>query len=161
MREVPADSGIALRRAGPGDAARLLEWRNDADVIRFSMTGRPVDAADHAAWFASALARPGVRLWIAEEGGTPVGQVRIDVKDGTGTVSIAVAPSHRGRGIGTSMLGAMVAEVEAGSGVRTLRAVVHRDNIASRRAFERQGFTDTGRRRKGFLVFELDVGAKR
>jgi len=150
-----------LRPAAPDDAARLLEWRNDPDVVRFSLTGRPVLAIDHDAWLVARLARPNVRLWIAEEAGEPVGQVRVDLEQEIGTVSIAVAPAHRGRGVGTSMLRALLVALEGDAGVRTLLAVVHLENAASLRAFERAGFRDTGRRRRDFLVLERSLEAER
>lgn len=149
-----------LRPATSDDAARLLEWRNDADVVRFSLTGRPVPPIDHDAWLAARLARPDARLWIAEEAGEPVGQVRVDLEREAGTVSIAVAPSHRGRGVGTGMLGALLLAMKDDAEVRTLLATVHTENAASLRAFERAGFHDTGRRRRGFLVMERSLEAQ-
>jgi len=158
---LPAGNEVVLRPATSADRALLLEWRNDQDVVRFSLSGRPVAAAQHANWLASILAAPPLRLWIAEEAGEPVGQVRVDLEDATGTVSISVAPAHRGRGIGSRMLAALVVEMEPDAAVRTLRALVHRDNTASLRAFERAGFSDTGRHVRGFVVLERSVEAKR
>jgi RimJ/RimL family protein N-acetyltransferase len=152
---------VALRPATPADAARLLEWRNDPDVVRFSVSRRRVAASEHAAWLASRLADPHQRLWIAEEAGEPVGQVRVDLDDGAGTVSIAVAPAHRGRGIGSNMLRALLAEIEPDADVRDLLALVHPENAASLRAFESVGFRDTGGRRGGFGVLARSVEAKR
>jgi RimJ/RimL family protein N-acetyltransferase len=155
---VPAGTEIVLRPATPGDAAQLLEWRNEPDVVRFSISGRPVEPSEHSQWLAARLDDPERRLWIAEEAGDPVGQVRVDLASGTGTVSIAVAPAHRGRGVGSSVLRALLVEIEADLGVRDLRAVVHPENAASLRAFERAGFQDAGRTQRGFLVLERSVG---
>lgn len=145
---------VTLRGAVDDDARRLLVWRNDVDAVRFSVSGRPVTAEDHKRWFASRRDDPQGRLWIAEEGGTPVGQVRVDVTDGVGVVSVAVAPEHRRRGIGSAILRAMVAEITADDGVRTLRAVVHPDNAQSIRAFERAGFRLTAESSRRFSVLE-------
>jgi RimJ/RimL family protein N-acetyltransferase len=158
---MPGGSDVALRAATHADAALLLEWRNDADVVRFSLTGRTVGASQHASWLAARLARPTQRLWIAEEGREPVGQVRVDLEDATGTVSIAVAATHRGRGVGTKILRALVIEMEADPEVGTLLAMVHPDNSASLRAFERLGFRARDGRPHGFVVFERSVEAKR
>jgi RimJ/RimL family protein N-acetyltransferase len=131
---------VALRAANAADSARLLEWRNDPDAVTFSVSRRRVDPAEHARWLASRLAEPEPRLWIAEEDGVPVGQVRVDVRDGVGTVSVAVAPDNRGRGLGSAMLGAMVAQVAGDGAISVLQALVRPDNAASLRAFEKVGF---------------------
>jgi UDP-2,4-diacetamido-2,4,6-trideoxy-beta-L-altropyranose hydrolase len=158
---VPAGSDLVLRRATSGDQARLLEWRNEPEVVRFSISGRPVEAPEHANWLAARLARSEPRLWVAEEAGEPVGQVRVDPESDAGTVSISVSPGHRGRGVGSRMLRALVVELEPDAEVRNLLALVHPENIASLRAFERVGFHDSGRRRRGFALLERSVEAKR
>jgi RimJ/RimL family protein N-acetyltransferase len=99
-------------------------------------------------------------LWIAEQGGEAVGQVRVDRDGGIGTVSIAVAPDHRGRGFAAAMLRAMLVEVVRNGIVGELEARVHPDNTPSARAFESVGFTPTGERQAGFLILRLQMGAR-
>jgi UDP-2,4-diacetamido-2,4,6-trideoxy-beta-L-altropyranose hydrolase len=118
----------------------IREWRNEPDAVRFSVTGRPVMPDEHAAWFARQLEAPAPLFWIAEHVGDPVGQVRVDVTGTVGTVSIAVASRHRGRGIGTSILRAMLSEIDQRPALSTVIAFAHPDNIASMRAFESAGF---------------------
>lgn len=158
---LPGGSDIVLRPATHADAALLLEWRNDPEAVRFSLTGRTVGASPHASWLAARLAGNTPRLWIAEEGRDPVGQVRVDLDGATGTVSIAVAPAHRGKGVGTGILHALLVEMEADPEVGTLQATVHADNAASLRAFERAGFQARNGRGHRFVVFERSVEAKR
>jgi RimJ/RimL family protein N-acetyltransferase len=152
---------VTLRPATALDAALLLEWRNDPDAVRFSVTGRGVTPAEHVDWLAARLGDPDTRLWIAEEDGEAVGQVRVELGNGTGTVSIGIAPAHRGRGIGSAALQAMLLEIERDPQVRRLRAVAHAENTASRRAFERAGFRRRGRGERDFIVLERSVGAGR
>ncbi len=118
----------------------IREWRNDPDAVRFSATGRPVTPTEHAEWFARQLQAPAPLFWIAEQLGDPVGQVRVDVTGTVGTVSIAVARGQRGRGIGSSILRAMLSEIDQQRAVSTLIAFAHPDNVASVRAFESAGF---------------------
>jgi UDP-2,4-diacetamido-2,4,6-trideoxy-beta-L-altropyranose hydrolase len=152
---------VTLRPARTDDADRVMEWRNDGDAVRFSVTGRPVSAAEHQRWFTAMLADRDVRLWIAEEAGEAVGQVRLDVTEATGTVSIAVAREHRGRGLAVTMLGALIEVVAAAGDLRHLKALTHPDNTSSVRAFERAGFRRREAREGGFLVLlcELPAGA--
>jgi RimJ/RimL family protein N-acetyltransferase len=152
---------LTLRAATLDDEALLLGWRNDPEAIRFSVSGQGVNPDEHATWLARRLADPATHLWIAEERGAPVGQVRVDVEGGTGTVSIAVAPGERGRGLGTAALRAMVALVESDPAVLTLRALVHTDNPASARAFELAGFLRLERREGEFIVLEREMRTHR
>jgi RimJ/RimL family protein N-acetyltransferase len=152
---------LTLRPATAEDAATLLVWRNDPEAVRFSVTGRGVTPDEHAAWLARRLGDPTTRLWIAEEDASPVGQVRVDTEDGVGTVSIAIAPGQRGRGLGTAALRAMVGEVERGPVPMRLRALVHTGNPGSMRAFELAGFHRLERREGEFIVLELETGTHR
>jgi RimJ/RimL family protein N-acetyltransferase len=151
---------VTLRQATVRDTPQLLAWRNDPEAVRFSVTGRGVTPAEHSDWLAARLADPDTRLWIAEEDGAAVGQVRLDLGEGTGTVSIGVAPAHRGRGIGSAVLQAMLVEIERDPRARRLRAVAHAQNMASLRAFERAGFRRRGRRERDFIILERSVGQK-
>jgi RimJ/RimL family protein N-acetyltransferase len=151
---------VTLRAATDLDAPLLLEWRNDPEAVRFSVKGGAVTPAEHADWLMARLADPDTRLWIAEEGGEAVGQVRVDLRGGAGTVSIGIAPAHRGRGIGSAVLQAMLVEIERDLRVRRLRAVAHAGNTASLRAFERAGFSRCGRGQEDFIVLERSVGAE-
>ena len=151
---------VALRAVRDDDSLMLLEWRNDPVAVRFSASGRGVTAAEHERWFARVRGdQSASMLWIVEEGGTPVGQVRVDVDEGVGIVSIAIAVEHRGRGLGPLALGAMVTEVSAGGKVEVLRALAHPDNSRSMRAFEAAGFRRTTFAANGFAVLERRVQA--
>jgi UDP-2,4-diacetamido-2,4,6-trideoxy-beta-L-altropyranose hydrolase len=151
---------VTLRAATHIDAPLLLAWRNDPDAIRFSVTGRGVTPAEHGDWLAVRLADPHTRLWVAEEDNEAVGQVRVELSDDTGTVSIGIAPAHRGRGIGSAVLDALLVEMERDPRVNRLRAVAHPRNTASVRAFERVGFSRCGRGQGDFIVLERSVGAE-
>jgi UDP-2,4-diacetamido-2,4,6-trideoxy-beta-L-altropyranose hydrolase len=130
----------------------VMAWRNDPTAVRFSTTGRAVSEEEHERWFATIRrADSRTKLWIGEEDGAPVGQVRIDADDDGGTVSIAVGAEHRGRGIGTAMLRALLAEVSRASGTEHLIALVRPDNAASLRAFQAVGFHPAPGVTSGFL----------
>jgi RimJ/RimL family protein N-acetyltransferase len=149
---------VVLRRANAGDAARLMEWRNDPDAIRFSASHRPVSGVEHRAWLTHRLSDPKPRLWIAEVGGAPAGQVRADVTDGTATVSIVVAPSRRGRGVGKAMLDALIDVAAGDAEIRDFKALTDPENIASLRAFENSGFRPRPALENGFLVLTRSAG---
>lgn len=63
---------------------------------------------------------------------------------GVAEVMVYVAASARGRGVGSRLLAALVAESEA-AGIWTLQAGIFPENVASIRAHERVGFRLIGR----------------
>jgi spore coat polysaccharide biosynthesis protein SpsF len=138
-RPVEVD-GVALRPVMPGDETLLLDLRNDEDAIGWSRSGRPVEASEHAAWFARLLSDPAARAWVLEGDGARVGAVRVDVDDAVGTVSISVAPDARGRGVGTAGVRGLMQALRADHQVHTLAADIHRDHETSLRLFGRLGF---------------------
>ena len=62
-------------------------------------------------------------------------------------LSIAVAASHRGRGLSRHLLLTHLGHL-AGRGVRTIFLEVEENNQPARRLYERAGFTVTGRRER-------------
>jgi spore coat polysaccharide biosynthesis protein SpsF len=131
-----------LRPATADDAQRLLDWRNDPVTRGFSLTGAGVEPGEHAAWLERRLVDPGSRLWIAEVDGVPVGQVRAErLEAGVAEIHLAVAPQARGHGYGAAMVRAAVAAARAQLHAERFAARVLAANAASRRTFERAGFT--------------------
>lgn len=60
--------------------------------------------------------------------------------------NIVVVPASRGRGIGSQLLDALVAQAEEASG-EAIFAEVRESNSAARKLYEEAGFRETGRRR--------------
>lgn len=135
---------LRLRPATRADAGLLLRWRNDPETRRFAFDHDVIDATGHQAWLAASLADVSRQIWIAEDAGGAVGQIRLDRLDNhTALVDIATGPGHRGKGYA----GAMLDRVErlAPWGTRTLRAEVDARNAASLRLFEKAGFNEIKR----------------
>jgi RimJ/RimL family protein N-acetyltransferase len=135
-------SELTLRPATDDDEELLLEWRNEPETRRQSLRQAPVSAERHAQWLRDRLARPSeCRLYVAELGGVPVGQARVDLTgDGEGVISVAVAAGSRGRGLGRSLIAAATERAAAELGARSVTAVVKTRNVASLRAFEAAGY---------------------
>ncbi len=146
---------MRLRPATEADAEFLMAWRNDPDTVRFSRSARPVTAAEHREWLRERLADQSSRVWVGEETGHPVGQVRVNREEGVWIVDIAVAPGDRGRGLSTDLLRNLQREMPGCTGAGTLRAEVHRDNLASKRAFASAGFVRGGEA-GGFVRYEWE-----
>jgi L-amino acid N-acyltransferase YncA len=101
-------------------------------------------------WDAGKLAAP--RL-VAELDGAVVGWAALSptskrhVYRGVAEVSVYVAASARGQGMGLALLSALVEESEA-AGIWTLQAGIFPENAASVHLHERCGFRIVGRREK-------------
>ncbi|MFC5909517.1 GNAT family N-acetyltransferase [Streptacidiphilus monticola] len=114
----------------PGDGVRSL-----AGIV-----GR----ADDVGWFL-----PGWGLYVvtSRESGEALGAVGFHGPpgpDGCAELGYELAPSTRGRGLGTEAVAAMCAEVLGRPGVRGLVACTACDNTASQRLLLRCGFVSDG-----------------
>lgn len=143
-RSSPLRGRLSLRPAVADDSAFVLDLRNDGEAVRFSVTGRRVAPDEHDAWYRPRLLDPGSRLWIATVDEERVGQVRVDVVTGVGTVSIAIAEPHRGRGYAVAALTELQRALRADLQVMRLEATIDRSNRPSLRAFTAAGFQPTG-----------------
>lgn len=131
---------VTLRRAGLADCERVFAY-NVAPAAR-AMSGSPrtFSLAEHERWFAERLADPASRMWIVEDGGSPVGVVRVDAGNPP-RISIALDPSAQGRGIGRRAVALACARWAA-----PVRAEIHETNTASHACFVAAGFVRIGKR---------------
>ncbi len=132
---------LSIRPAVLSDAGWMRQWRNADTARRHSHDSRPIEAHEHEAWMAAALADPHRCLLVGERRGHAVGVVRYDIDGDCALISIYLDPASIGIGIGTALL-------EAGErwmgtsrpAVRRFRAEIGATNEVSRRAFEKAGF---------------------
>ena len=129
---------ICLREVLPQDSALLLGWRNDPNTRLNSINTAEVSLEEHARWFHNMITIRPQPISVAELDGLPVGVIRLDWNVGHDTceLSFTVAPEHRGKGVGFSMV---QHEIQQMNKVRVL-ARVKTANVASRRIFDRLGF---------------------
>jgi len=133
-----------------GDADVLWRWANDPMTRANAFSRAPIPYAAHLRWLAGRLRSEATRIWIFSDGGTPIGQVRVDREDAAGLIDICVAPGHRGRGYGRAMLTEAVRRMreEWGAAVRPRAQVLDR-NPASLALFQGAGFRTVGRVERG------------
>jgi RimJ/RimL family protein N-acetyltransferase len=142
LRDAPRLEPLVLRPARESDARLLLEWRNDPEARAASRTQEVVPLPDHQRWLGAVLADPDRTLLIAERAGKPVGTVRFDRRANEAEISVAVAPSARGGGLGRRLIAeASELELEARPQLDRIVAAVRRENRRSAGVFERAGFT--------------------
>ena len=134
-----------IRKATPEDQSRISEVRNAVRENRLS-PANVSRVSDTARW----IYENGT-FWVWEEDGGVQGFAVADVRDGT-IFGLFVHPDYEGRGIARALLplacedlrmaGHTVAKLSTGRGTR------------AERFYRRNGWTDTGRRENGEVVFE-------
>jgi L-amino acid N-acyltransferase YncA len=154
------DAQLRLRRAAPEDSRTVWLWRNDYRTRSSSQTKEPIPWLDHARWWREAFQSADRHLMIAELAGQPVAFVRFDrVGESDFEVSINLAPSARGSGLGAQTLADACGAFRKEHGPVKLLATIHRDNAASRNIFGKLGFTRAGAlSNSGFERYELAEG---
>ncbi len=155
---------LHLRPARASDARLLWTWVNDPATRRNSFRTDRVPWDRHLAWFTGRLARAGTRLYIGlADGDVPVGQARFDrIRPGLAEISISVAPSHRGKGLGRRLVALASRRAGRDLGVRKIRAAIREENEASQAVFAAAGYRRLRRtRRRGCpsVLFGWEAGA--
>ncbi len=125
---------IRLRSATIRDADLLLEWRNDPETRKASHNTDEVQRDEHISWLSRTLDNRNRKLFVAEEGGVPVGTVRADFSEGAWELSWTTAPSARERGVAKRMVSLLAQQIS-----EPIRAEVKVGNIASARIAEHAG----------------------
>ena len=138
---------IHLRKAVWEDGELLFSWANDIDVRRNALQQHEISWDEHTAWLKKKLQDADCRIYIAciqttDVSERPVGQLRLDVEDGTAEIDYSIAAELRGQGYGTALV--RQAEREAGTEIRRFSARVKKGNPASARVFEKCGFALCG-----------------
>jgi RimJ/RimL family protein N-acetyltransferase len=127
---------IRLRLARQEDGPDIWRWRNDPISRQYSFNSTPIPFEEHLIWWASSLANPKRKTYILEnEQGEGLGSLRKDeTENGEIELSWMVAPEHRGKGYGTTLLRLGL------EGESACIALIKPENIASCRMVEKMGF---------------------
>ncbi|OGS06592.1 MAG: hypothetical protein A2270_11885 [Elusimicrobia bacterium RIFOXYA12_FULL_51_18] len=144
-RALILEDEVSVRRAVPGDVLPVFRLSNELAVRECSINSGKITLPRHKRWFADKLSDPSVLFLIAEYKGKFIGQVRFAAEKTAVTVSISVAAKMRGSGAGGIILRKAL-EVMRGAYPRAAKvlAYIKRDNTASRKLFEANGFKKIG-----------------
>jgi len=119
---------------------RALAWTDIPDLVRLEGESFPGDAWSEASWWGELAGRPRRDYLAVERNGELAAYGGIDhagqVAD---LMTIAVAPGHRGTGIGGELL-ADLEERAAAAGAEALLLEVRADNEAARSLYDRRGY---------------------
>ena len=146
-----------LRRASAEDVAYVWRVNSEASVRRSAIDTNDIPFESHVEWFRQKLASPDCLLLIALDRGNPVGVIRLDRHGSDAYLSIALEPEVRGRGIGRMLIALASGQAFRDWPVSRITADVRPENVASRTAFERAGFTQRGSRSVGEVIVDVFV----
>ena len=126
---------IKFRPVSVSDAKILLDWRNDPETRKQSINTEEVKLDRHIEWLENSIVNPNRKLLIALYGEEPVGTVRLDTEEPFSEISWTIAPSARGKGTGTKMVGSALEFFNC-----PIKAKIKPENIASIKLAENVGF---------------------
>lgn len=145
---------IYLRDVTEQDRDLLFQWANDEAVRKNSFSSKEITQEEHGRWFDKMMQNENCIQWILQAEDEPVGQIRITVNGETAEIGYSICLTRRGEGFGKLMLKLVMEHVRAEfPTIRKLVAKVKPENIASRKAFEDNGY------RVLYEQFELDIDA--
>ncbi len=151
---------LKIRPVEEEDCRLLWEWVNDPQVRSSSFRPGPISWEEHRVWFGSKRRDAGCfHYLVTDERQRPVGQVRFDrLPDGSVETDISIARDFRGRGIGSRMLHLACEALSKTGGIRKVVAYIRPENKASRKVFQKAGFSFQGKNQvNGCEAFRWDL----
>jgi ribosomal-protein-alanine N-acetyltransferase len=137
LRADHATAVLAFELTNRGYFARSISDRGDDFYEQF--------AERHSALLAEQEGGTCIFHVLVGEDGTVLGRFNLfDLEDGTATLGYRVAEHVAGQGVATATVTELCRLAASQYGLRTLRAAVSLDNIASQRVLAKAGFVPVG-----------------
>ncbi|MBJ95306.1 MAG: hypothetical protein CMP23_12660 [Rickettsiales bacterium] len=134
------DPVVSIRAAEAEDCRFYWQVNNEPSTRAQSISPEPIPWESHQRWYAQRLLDQETVLYVAELEGERVGVLRFDRAGEESTISVALAPAYRGRGLGRQIIASGTrASLDSGA-VKRVIALVRPDNIGSVRAFLAAGY---------------------
>lgn len=123
------------------DCKLLYEWANDSLVRENAFDNNKIKYEDHKKWFEKSLKNKNRFIFIVFVESQAIGQVRIDISEGSGLIDYSISSNYRGLGYGTMLLKTLVNRANSLSiPVIELIGRVKVNNIPSQKVFEKSFF---------------------
>lgn len=137
---------LTLAQATAEHSRLIWQWANQPSTRSASFESAAIPWEGHQQWYAAKLADPRCMLLLLQTGaGQPIGMVRIDEAEDSGTISInLVEQSHR-RGLGTQAIRLASRRFFQERPANRIHAYIRPDNVASLRAFTKAGYKEVDR----------------
>jgi UDP-2,4-diacetamido-2,4,6-trideoxy-beta-L-altropyranose hydrolase len=140
-----SEDHLEIRPAEREDARSLWRLANDPAVRKGSLSSEPIAWDEHAAWFERKLADDRTRIWVLDFDGLLLAVIRYErTEEDLVEVSLSVAAPFRRRGLASRMVRQTWQPACDELRATRVRAVVRRENAASRKTFVQAGFAEVG-----------------
>ena len=150
-----SEDKIYIRFAEDEDCRDILNWRNDPESVKFSLSGK-VDSVSHIAWFKHKIKDINCNLFIIiNSSSQKIGTVRFDKNKKRALISINLNPTFRGKGLGKASLFLALKHYFNNFDVNTIIADIKCTNEASLHIFQQTGFKKV-LNKNGVSTFELN-----
>jgi RimJ/RimL family protein N-acetyltransferase len=132
---------LTLRPVKKKDYETILEWRNDPDVRINSLTQHIISIDEHIEYWNDFLKNETNFAFIVIHDNNDIGVLKLkNIDKTTYEIDIFLSRSYRNRGLGSQVL-KIAKEVALKKGIKKLVAKIKYDNEASKKAFEKVGFS--------------------
>jgi UDP-2,4-diacetamido-2,4,6-trideoxy-beta-L-altropyranose hydrolase len=138
------ESTVVVRPATAEDCHFYWTVNNEPSTRAQSISPEPIPWESHQRWYAQHVDSAQTHLCIAEVAGERVGVFRFDLSGHESTISIAVSPEHRSKGLGREIIASGTRATLASNAVQRVVALVRPDNVGSVRAFLAAGYVRDG-----------------
>ena len=135
---------LSLRAAENGDLEKTYQWAIDPVIRSFSFNNSTISHREHTAWFRSKISDSSCVFLIGSYHDKVIGSIRFDTLQDEMVISYLIDPSFHNQGLGVVLLKKGIEWMyEMGDvSVQRICGYVKKENIASRKAFERLGFKE-------------------
>lgn len=119
-----------------------LNWANDQLVRQNAISKGDISIETHRKWFTNKLKDTNTQLFVFEQKGKPIGQVRFDIENKNAIIDYSVDSDFRGRGFGKEILKLAIDQLteKKSNSLNQITGVVKENNIPSGKIFSSLGF---------------------
>ena len=157
LSEDPVREDPVREHPVPETTLREMTWRDIPSLAELEPELFVDDPWSERTWWAELAGRPRRAYVVAERVGAVVGYAGVDRGGEVADVmTVAVAPTARGQGLGKMLLDWLVAQALRG-GAEHLMLEVRADNVAAQRLYSRAGFAMLTVRRRYYQPGDVDA----
>ncbi len=137
---------LSFKSPNIDDMLLYYEWASDPEVRERSFNSNSLDIETHKKWFESAIENKLIAMYLFQDSeGNNVGQIRIQIQEEKkALIGISVDIKYRGKGYASEMLLLASEDFLKMNQGFTINAYIKDNNLYSKFAFEKAGFTDKG-----------------
>lgn len=135
------DLEINLIPASNSDVRFYFELKNDKKVLAASFNSNKVNFETHKKWFFDKLSSKDTFLYLICLHNHKVGQIRLDVQNNVGEISISIIEKYRGKGISPAAIKILSSLMfKKILGLKKIIAKIKTENLYSKKVFLKAGF---------------------